>query len=161
MIKKVSTVLAILSFSTAVTLSANQNMMPPSFGANSDKPYPESCNALPKMIVFLPPPMEIDFIQCKNDLNMPTIAEASKSLVKRFGKGISGVKIELAEGFHQLYKVNFSQSGENKTIFVNGSLTKFIDGSLLDLKVERKIEMPPALPQEIAIKTSIEVNKSK
>jgi hypothetical protein len=104
--------------------------MPPSFGSTMNKPFPKSCKALPRMIVFLPPPMEMDFIQCKNDLNMPMISTASKVLVQKFGK-VSNIRIELAQGFTQLYKIDFVQNGKNKTIFSNGAMTNFIDGSAL------------------------------
>ena len=64
---------------------------------------------------------------------MPMISTASKVLVQKFGK-VSNIKIELAQGFTQLYKIDFVQNGKNKTIFSNGTLTNFIDGSALSFR---------------------------
>lgn len=139
--KKFATVLMLVSISSLFA-SPSTPPMPPSFGVKSDKPYPESCKSLPKMIVFLPPPMEVDFIKCKNDLNMPTVDEAKEALEIKFGKGVDKVAVSLAEGFHQLYKVEFQLNKESKTVFVNGTLTKFINGSLFDFVEERAIPTP-------------------
>ena len=136
--KKIVPILMLASITSLFAMPSTPPM-PPSFGMKSDKPYPKSCKALPKMIVFLPPPMESDFIQCKNDLNMPLISEATKSIITQFGKGISSVKVSLAKGFHQLYRVDFTQDKKSRTVFVNGSLTKFIDSSVMNFtKGEKK-----------------------
>ena len=135
--KKIISILAIASMTSLFAMPSTPPM-PPSFGVKIDKPYPQSCKALPKMIVFLPPPMESDFIQCKNDLNMPTIAETTKAILSKFGKDISNVDLNLAKGFHQLYRVDFIQGKKDRTIFVNGTLTKFIDSSVLDFQEGEK-----------------------
>lgn len=124
--KKIISTIAIASITSLFAMPP----MPPSFNSvKSEKPYPKSCSALPRMIVFLPPPMEIDFIQCKNDLNMPTILDVEKALLKKYGKGVSDTKVSLAVGFHQLYRVDYTQDKIVKTILVNGSLTKIIESS--------------------------------
>ena len=129
--KRLTTLLVLSSLSL---LATNPKVpMPPSFGGLA-KPYPESCKPLPRMIVFLPPPMEADFRKCKNDLYMPTVADASLVLLKKFGKGVSDIKISLADGFYQLYQVDFKLNGKEKRIFVNGNLTKFIDGNIENLR---------------------------
>jgi len=133
--RKIASILLLVSMSS---LFAIMPPMPPSFGAGVSKAYPQSCKALPRMLVFLPPPMEIDFIKCKNDLNMPLVSQTTKILIAKFGKGISEVQVSLAKGFYQLYRVDFFINKESKTIFVNSSLTKFIDGSILNLNEDRK-----------------------
>jgi hypothetical protein len=126
-------ILSAVIITSVTSLFANPTPppMPPSFGSTAHKPFPNSCKTLPRMIVFLPPPMEADFIKCKNDLNMPMMSALSKSLTAKFGK-VSDVKMELAQGFSQLYKVTFKKNNIEKTIFTNGALTKFIDGSVFN-----------------------------
>jgi hypothetical protein len=146
--KKLATVLLLASVSSLFAGNSTPPM-PPSFGGVSEKPYPESCKSLPKMIVFLPPPMEVDFIQCKNDLNMPTVFETQQALNIKFGAGVSEIKVALAEGFHQLYRVDFKLSGTTKTIFVNGDLTKFIDGSTMNFIKQVAIPTPSVSTESI------------
>ncbi len=126
--KKIVSAIAVFSLTTGSMFAGNDMPpMPPSFGTKAPKTYPTSCNSLPQMIVFLPPPMEVDFIQCKNDLNMPSVLDTTKALITKFGKTITGVKVTLAEGFHQLYKVDFKLGETQKTILVNSELSKFIN----------------------------------
>ena len=126
--KKIITAFIVASLSSALFAGAPQvPPMPPAF--TKAHKYPKSCESIPKMIVFLPPPMEREFIQCKNDLNMPTVAEATRFVMKHFGRNFSSLSVKLAEGFYQLYEVNFKLNGKNKKIYVNGQLTKYIDGN--------------------------------
>ena len=127
--KKFATVLMLLSVSS---LFSGTPPMPPSFGVQASKPYPASCKTLPRMIVFLPPPMEVDFVKCKNDLNMPTLFETKRAVEKEFGKDVKNLSINLAKGFNQLYQVQFELNGKNRVIFVNSQLDRFIDGAVLN-----------------------------
>jgi len=139
--KKIATALVLLSISHLFA-APSRPPMPPMFGSNSAKPYPESCKTLPKMIIFLPPPMEVDFIKCKNDLYMPTVYETQQVLKKRFGKDVQDVTVSLAKGFYQLYRVDFQLNKEKRTVFVNSALTKFIDGKAMDFNEKRSSLIP-------------------
>jgi|GEM_PF-1740662 hypothetical protein len=149
---KLVSALTVVSLTTSVSLFAGGDMppMPPSFGTKAPKAYPTSCNSLPQMIVFLPPPMEVDFIQCKNDLNMPSLEDSLEVLKAKFnGLKISDVKISLAEGFYQLYRITFKVGEDKKELLVNSELSKFIDNPVISVfkaPVKEEVKVPTSTP---------------
>lgn len=79
---------------------------------------PSSCDLVPPMVIFLPPPMEKEVVNCKNELFIPKKEIAQKQLEKLLKKKVKIVKIEIVPKFNQLYKITYD-GGEiltNKTV---------------------------------------------
>ena len=83
---------------------------------------PKSCELIPPMVIFLPPPMEMELTKCKNALGKPSKELVQKQLTKLFKKKIIVKKIEIVEKFNQLYKVTY----DGGTILVNKTVDGFI-----------------------------------
>ncbi|MEA3315206.1 MAG: hypothetical protein U9Q30_05065 [Campylobacterota bacterium] len=83
---------------------------------------PDSCAMIPPMVLFLPPPMEIELVKCKNKMGLPKKEFAQKQLSKLFKKDIKIEKIEIVEKFNQLYKITYNGG----TILTNKSVNAFI-----------------------------------
>ena len=116
--------------------------MPPSFGANptTAKVSKKSggndmqnkldgikgCSTLPPMIIFLPPPMEKDLIACRNGYNKPTNKIANEKLSKIIGKKVKIRKVEIEEGFREVYKITYSIKGKSKKLYkyCNSAISK-------------------------------------
>jgi len=75
---------------------------------------PKECRIIPPMLIFMPPPLEVDLRKCKNRLFMPTIKEVQKKLK------VKVKKIEIVDGFSELYKIVTNK----KVLFCNKDLTK-------------------------------------
>jgi hypothetical protein len=142
--KKLSALL--VAVSTASLLAANSMPpMPPSFptGKKEEKrPFPKSCKSIPMMIIHLPPPMELEFNECKNELHMPTDGKSEAVLKAHFGKGAKFKSISVSEDFHRLYKIDFFLDGKEKTIFANESLTKFVEAPMVEFKKAKPSSIP-------------------
>jgi exonuclease V gamma subunit len=127
--------LALLSSSILLTASDSIPMPPmiPSLDTkahtvskknNSTKPQlPASCELIPPMVIFLPPPMQMELTKCKNQLNKPKKEFVEKQLSKLFKKKITVSKVEVVEKFNQLYKVTYNGG----TILVNKTVDGFIN----------------------------------
>ncbi len=84
---------------------------------------PKSCELIPPMVIFLPPPMEKELANCKNNLHKPKKEFVEKQLAKLFKKKkITVTKIEIVKKFNQLYKVTY----DDGVILVNKSVDAFI-----------------------------------
>jgi len=83
---------------------------------------PKSCELIPPMVIFLPPPMEKELTNCKNNMNKPKKVFAEKQLSKLFKKKITITKIEIVEKFNQLYKITYNDG----VILTNKSVDAFI-----------------------------------
>jgi hypothetical protein len=83
---------------------------------------PESCDLIPPMVIFLPPPMEKDVTTCKNELFMPKKDFAAKQLEKLFKKKVKIISIEIVPKFNQLYKITY----DGGVILTNKSVDAFI-----------------------------------
>ncbi len=68
---------------------------------------PKSCELIPPMVIFLPPPMQVELSKCKNELNRPKKEFVEKQLSKLFKKPVKVIKIEIVKKFNQLYKVTY------------------------------------------------------
>jgi len=91
-------------------LLANSSMMPPmmpsvakSKKVDSSKKtkkttFPKECQALPPMLIFMPPPLEESLESCKNKLNTP-----KREVVKKKFKSV--VSIKEVKGFSMLYEI--------------------------------------------------------
>jgi len=127
---------------TVFSLGSEMPPMPPMMGSSSKSIKPNNdfqnkmsdikeCSSLPPMIIFLPPPMEKDLISCRNKFYKPTVANAEKALSKMIDKKVSVSKISLAEGFRELYKIEYSYKKfiltSKKTSYCNAKLTKCLD----------------------------------
>jgi len=106
--------------------------MVPNIGATKAKGHtqkkskpamPKSCELIPPMVIFLPPPMEVEISKCKNELYKPKKEFAEKQLSKLFKKKTKIKSIEIVEKFNQLYKVTYNGG----TILVNKSVDAFIE----------------------------------
>ena len=86
--------------------------MPPSPPPIPTK-MPKECEKIPAMLLFMPPPLEVDLNKCKNLLNLP-----SKNLVNRKFKNV--ISIKPVEGFSMLYEIKT----KNKTFYCNKDLSK-------------------------------------
>ena len=69
---------------------------------------PKSCELIPPMVIFLPPPMEKELIKCKNEMNKPKKDFVQKQLSKLFKKKVIVNKIEIVKKFNQLYKITYN-----------------------------------------------------
>lgn len=83
---------------------------------------PKSCEMIPPMVIFLPPPMEKQVVKCKNEMFKPKKELVQKQLSKLLKKKIKVKKIEIVEKFNQLYKVTYD-GGE---ILTNKDVNAFI-----------------------------------
>jgi hypothetical protein len=85
---------------------------------------PKECEALPPMVVFLPPPMESDLIKCKNEIHKPSKEKTIKSLKILFNnKNLKVNSINNLDGFKELYKININIAKNNKDLYCNSDLT--------------------------------------
>ena len=83
---------------------------------------PSSCELIPPMVIFLPPPMEKELVNCKNNMNKPKKEFAQKQLSKLFKKKIEVKKIEIVKKFNQLYKITY----DGGVILTNKTVDAFI-----------------------------------
>ena len=86
------------------------------------KAIPKSCELIPPMVIFLPPPMEKELVNCKNNLHKPKKDFVEKQLSKLFKKKVKVQKVEIVEKFNQLYKITYSGG----VILVNKDVNAFI-----------------------------------
>jgi len=84
---------------------------------------PKECQMMPPMLILLPPPMQTQLTKCKNNLYLPKKEFAQSQLSKYLNKKVLVKKIEIEQGFNQLYKVTYNKS---KVIYTNKTLTNFI-----------------------------------
>ena len=84
---------------------------------------PKSCELIPPMVIFLPPPMEKELVKCKNEMFKPKKELVQKQLQKLLKKKITINKIEIVKKFNQLYKITYNN---NKTILTNKTVDGFI-----------------------------------
>lgn len=117
-----------LLFSTSTLLNAlEMPPMPPMIDAGKNtkkekRATPKSCDAIPPMVIFLPPPMEKDVVTCKNELFKPKKEFVEKQLSKLFKKKTTIQKIEIVEKFNQLYKITY----DGGVILTNKTVDAFI-----------------------------------
>ncbi|MBC8238351.1 MAG: hypothetical protein H8E76_09020 [Helicobacteraceae bacterium] len=90
--------------------------------ASQQATTPSSCQLIPPMVIHLPPPMEKELINCKNELFLPNKALAEKNLSNLLKKQIAVEKIEIVPKFNQLYKVTYNGG----VILTNKSVDAFI-----------------------------------
>ena len=83
---------------------------------------PASCELIPPMVIFLPPPMEKELVNCKNNMNKPKKEFVEKQLSKLFKKKTTVTKIEIVEKFNQLYKITY----DSGVILTNKTVDAFI-----------------------------------
>ena len=83
---------------------------------------PKSCELIPPMVIFLPPPMEAELVKCKNNLHKPKKEFVEQQLSKLLRKNIKDKKIEIVKKFNQLYKVTYNGG----VILVNKNVDAFI-----------------------------------
>lgn len=135
MIKKIY--LAILPISL---LAANMPPMPPMIPNIDMKPTPsksvkkttpQSCELLPPMVVFIPPPMENMLNDCKNQLHLPKNEQVEKSILKGVYKNSKIKSISITEDFAQLYKIVLSENKKEIELFCNSTLSKCIKGEII------------------------------
>jgi len=84
---------------------------------------PKSCDMVPPMVVFLPPPMQVEVDKCNNQLHIPKKELVEKNLSKALKKKISVKKIEIVEKFNQLYKITYN---DGSVILTNKTVDAFI-----------------------------------
>jgi hypothetical protein len=133
----------IISLVTVFSLSLFALQMPPMppFGMKQKQhnTLPQSCKVIPPMLRHLPPPMEIDFELCRNDLNIPSLNSVYLYLNKYISKKAILKHIQVLSDFNQLYKVTYLLNQTEKTIFCNKTATKCISGELiLKMKFRKK-----------------------
>jgi hypothetical protein len=158
--KKFATVLLSLSATSLLASKAVMPPMPPSFPTGDEvRGTPKSCKTLPMMIVHLPPPMQVEFDVCKNDLHMPFLSKTAQTLVKKFGKlgKVQLTNISVVEGFHRFYKVDFTLNGVSKTIYTNEKLTHFLDSELKEFEEKKEVKKVSSVP----VVTKIENNQTE
>jgi len=123
-----------LTFVTTLTYALDMPPMPPMIPdvqkdikttqtkETKKSTMPSSCELIPPMVIFLPPPMEKELSNCKNQLHKPKKELVEKNLSKLLNKKIKVEKIEIVKKFNQLYKVTYNGG----TILVNSSVDAFI-----------------------------------
>jgi len=84
----------------------------------------KGCNALPPMIIFLPPPMEKDLVACRNEYYKPSKEKAKKLLSKLLGKKVKIKSISIEDGFREVYKIRYSIKKRTLVKYCNSALTK-------------------------------------
>jgi hypothetical protein len=159
--KKLATLIVSLS---ATSLFAGQSMMPPmppSFPKAENRGTPKSCKTIPMMLVHLPPPMQVEFDTCKNDMFLPFNSKTAQVLVKKFGKEAKLINVSVAEGFHRLYKVDFALGKEMKTIYTNETLTKFLDSQIIEFEEKKKEAPKVEIKKPVETKTAPAVEKKE
>jgi len=119
--KKFILCLPLFLFASEVTMPPMPPMPPNIKLTKKNKPQkkeknvlPKECRIIPPMIIFLPPPLEVDLRKCKNRLFMPQVKDVEKKLK------VKVKKIEIVDGFSELYKIVTNK----KVLFCNKDLTK-------------------------------------
>lgn len=103
---------------------------------------PQECSNIPPMVVLFPPPMQVEVDQCRNALFLPPKELATKQLEALINKPITVEKVDVAEGFHELYAITFKvdekvlglfDSKSSKTLYCNSKVTHClsVDGTLI------------------------------
>jgi hypothetical protein len=90
---------------------------------------PKECSTLPPMIIFLPPPMEVEMRACKNALHLPKKEDALKKLKASYKKDVVIKSIEPADGFVEVYQIDIEVDKKQKSLFCNGKLEYCIEGA--------------------------------
>ena len=98
--------------------------MPPAMNLKTKKTVksnpnklPKECDAIPPMILFLPPPLESSLNECKNKLFEPKLSFAKKIFAKKHLKVKS---VNIVKGFNELYEIKT----DKKTFYCNKNLSK-------------------------------------
>jgi hypothetical protein len=100
---------------------------------SDQKTTPKSCELLPPMVVFIPPPMENMLNDCKNQLNLPKKESVEEIIIKKRYKSSTLKSISITEGFTQLYTIELTDKNKKDiTLFCNGSLSKCISGEIIN-----------------------------
>lgn len=123
--------LLLLSIFTIFVNAVDTIPMPPMIPAldskqntnNTKSTMPKSCELIPPMVIFLPPPMQVELSKCKNELYKPKKEFVEKQLSKLFNKKIQVSKVEIVKKFDQLYKITYNGG----VILVNKSVDGFIE----------------------------------
>jgi hypothetical protein len=109
--------------------------MPPGMGGKSAKKSIQSgikaCDSIPPMIYILPPPLEAELKDCKDEFFKPKIELAQMALSK-IVEGIEINDLKPLPQYDMLYKI---QHNKKINILCNKSITScIIDGKVIDLK---------------------------
>ncbi len=110
----------LLSIFTATIIFASESMMPPmppSVGGEkkTESSMPKECAEVPPMIIFLPPPLEEAYYQCKNALHLPKKDDAKSKIDKLLGENIEVESIKIATGFSEVYMIDVINKKKKKT----------------------------------------------
>jgi len=90
---------------------------------SSSNLLPSECKTIPPMILFLPPPLEKELIECKNIVFKPTL----KSVQKKFK---TAKKVQPLSGFEKVYKITLEN---NLTLFCNQKLSRCFQGKEINI----------------------------
>ena len=90
---------------------------------------PKECSTLPPMIIFLPPPMEVEMRACKNALHLPKKEDALKKLKASYKKDVVIKSIKPVDGFVEVYQIDIEVDKKQKSLFCNGKLEYCIEGT--------------------------------
>lgn len=122
--------LSVLLSSSSIVFAQNMPPMPGGGGAikgAENLKLPKECSTVPPMIIFLPPPLEEAYYQCKNSLYLPKKEDAQKSLSKLLKENIKVTSIDQVNGFTELYSIEIVDSKNIiRSYFCNRFLTKCI-----------------------------------
>jgi len=123
--------------SSSLLIAQNTPPMPPMAGANNpiknaDKlKLPKECSTVPPMIIFLPPPLEEAYYQCKNSLYLPKKEDAETKLSKLLNEKIKITSIDVVNGFTELYGIEIVDS---KNIVRSYYCNRFLTKCILNIK---------------------------
>ncbi|MEA1916303.1 MAG: hypothetical protein U9N42_02115 [Campylobacterota bacterium] len=138
MLKKIVTIIATSTYLLATQMPPMPPMVP-TLEVKTKKPtekkrssVPKSCELIPPMVVFIPPPMENMLNECKNSMNMPSYELANNMLIKNKKSKIKDIQI--AKSFIQLYKIDVESNKSIETFYCNKDVNSCIKGEVIDVK---------------------------
>lgn len=88
---------------------------------------PKECNAVPPMLIYLPPELEKDLMGCKNLLYKPTEQAAAQALEKLYKQKVSVKEVAIEPKFKELYRISVNVAGSNKTLYCNGDVDSCLE----------------------------------
>ena len=112
-------------------------MSPPADAVKPNKVVPkppQECDAVPPMLIYLPPELEKDMAVCKNLLYKPSMEAAQKALEKIFAQKVQIKDISMVPKYKELYRIVAIVDKKERALYCNSDVDACLELAAVDMK---------------------------